>query len=108
MGGISISVGHRFDDGHGHNDIHVAGKKETQKLYYRHSGTPGGMKVETFKGLKNRIPVRILEKAIWGMLPKGVLGRQYFRRLYIYSDHTVRGIKSAPVDISSDQWIKVP
>lgn len=88
--------------------IEVTGNKETQKLYYRHSGTPGGMKIETFKALKNRIPIRIVEKAIWGMLPKGVLGRQYFRRLYIYGDNNVRGLNNTSVDLSSDQWIKVP
>ena len=51
--------------------ISVSGNKEEQKLYRRHSGRPGGMKIETFKAIKTRIPERILEKAIKGMLPKG-------------------------------------
>jgi large subunit ribosomal protein L13 len=65
--------------------IKVTGKKESQKLYYRNSQRPGSLKIETFTQLKNRIPSRILEQSIWGMLPKGVLGREYFRRLYVYS-----------------------
>jgi large subunit ribosomal protein L13 len=71
------------------NQIEVTGKKEIQKLYYRNSQTPGNLKIERFQDLKKRIPTRILEKAIWGMLPKGVLGRQYFRRLYVYSENPI-------------------
>lgn len=52
------------------NKIVVSGNKETEKLYYRNSQTPGNLKIETFKDLKNRIPTRILERSIWGMLPK--------------------------------------
>lgn len=51
--------------------VAVSGKKRTQKLYRRHSGRPGGMKVETFDQLQNRIPERIIEHAVRGMLPKG-------------------------------------
>ena len=45
--------------------IIVTGNKELQKLYYRNSQRPGSLKIETFKQLKNRIPSRIIEKAIW-------------------------------------------
>ena len=65
--------------------IRVTGKKAEQKLYRRHSGRPGGMKVETFQALQNRIPERIVEKAIKGMLPHNALGRQLFRKLKVYS-----------------------
>lgn len=51
--------------------VAVSGKKRTQKLYRRHSGRPGGMKVETFDQLQKRIPERIIEHAVRGMLPKG-------------------------------------
>ena len=47
----------------------VTGKKRTQKIYHRHSGRPGGMKTETFAKLQQRLPERILEHAIKGMLP---------------------------------------
>lgn len=69
--------------------IIITGKKSSQKLYYRNSQRPGTLKSETFEELKNRIPIRIIEKAIWGMLPKGVLGRQYYRRLYVYEGNNV-------------------
>ena len=68
--------------------IQVSGNKETQKLYRRHSGRPGGMKIETFKALKNRIPERILEKSVKGMLPKGPLGRKMFTRLKVVQGNT--------------------
>jgi len=69
--------------------IRVSGKKAEQKLYRRHSGRPGGMKVETFAALQNRIPERIVEKAVKGMLPHNALGRQLFRKLKVYrgADH---------------------
>ncbi len=69
--------------------IKVTGRKNIQKLYRRHSGRPGGMKVETFNSLQERIPERIVEKAIKGMLPHNALGRQLFRKLKVYkgSEH---------------------
>jgi large subunit ribosomal protein L13 len=51
--------------------VAVSGQKRSQKLYRRHSGRPGGMKVETFDQLQKRIPERIVEHAVRGMLPKG-------------------------------------
>tara|TARA_Y100001968_G_scaffold21904_1_gene17345 strand:+ start:23815 stop:24267 length:453 start_codon:yes stop_codon:yes gene_type:complete len=69
--------------------IQVTGNKAEKKLYRRHSGRPGGMKVETFNALQGRIPERIVETAIKGMLPHNSLGRQLFRKLKVYrgSDH---------------------
>ncbi|KAJ4726512.1 50S ribosomal protein L13 [Melia azedarach] len=64
--------------------VAVSGKKRTQKLYRRHSGRPGGMKVETFDQLQQRIPERIIEHAVRGMLPKGRLGRTLFTHLKVY------------------------
>ena len=66
--------------------IKVTGKKEKEKLYRRHSGRPGGMKIETLETLRNRIPERILEKSIKGMLPKTSLGRKMFGRLRIFKE----------------------
>lgn len=63
----------------------VTGKKAEQKLYRRHSGRPGGMKIETFNQLQNRIPERIIEKAVKGMLPKNSLGRRLFTKLKVYT-----------------------
>ncbi|HEY9629042.1 MAG TPA: 50S ribosomal protein L13 [Coleofasciculaceae cyanobacterium] len=65
--------------------INVTGKKSSQKLYRRHSGRPGGMKTETFTQLQDRLPERIIEQAVKGMLPKNTLGRQLFTKLKVYS-----------------------
>jgi large subunit ribosomal protein L13 len=65
--------------------IQVTGKKSTQKLYRRHSGRPGGMKTETFEKLKVRIPERILEQAVKGMLPKNSMGRHLFTKMKVYA-----------------------
>ena len=64
--------------------IIVTGKKASQKLYRRHSGRPGGMKVEKFESLQERIPERIIEQAVKGMLPHNSLGRQQFKKLKVY------------------------
>ncbi len=63
----------------------VTGRKGQQKLYRRHSGRPGGMKMETFNQLQARIPERIIEKAVKGMLPKNSLGRKLFTKLKVYA-----------------------
>lgn len=95
--------------------IEVTGKKEVQKLYYRNSTRPGGLKSETFLQLKNRIPTRIIEQAVWGMLPKGVLGRSYYRRLHVYADNNINYVgigkekgKIIPLDLcETENWIQV-
>jgi len=66
-------------------EVCVSGSKTTQKLYRRHSGQPGGLKVETFEQLQTRLPNRIIEKSVKGMLPKGPLGRKLFTKLKVYS-----------------------
>jgi large subunit ribosomal protein L13 len=65
--------------------IQVTGKKRSQKLYRRHSGRPGGMKTETFDKLQQRIPERIVEQAVKGMLPKNSLGKRLFTKLKVYA-----------------------
>ena len=53
-------------------------------MYRRHSGRPGGMKIEKFESLQERIPERIIEQAVRGMLPHNSLGRQQFKKLKVY------------------------
>ncbi|KAJ4909097.1 hypothetical protein Rs2_03718 [Raphanus sativus] len=79
--------------------VAVSGKKRNQKLYRRHSGRPGGMTVETFDQLQQRIPERIIEHAVRGMLPKGRLGRALFNHLKVYKgpDHPHEAQK--PLDL---------
>jgi large subunit ribosomal protein L13 len=63
--------------------ICVSGNKEDEKLYRRHSGRPGGIKVETLAQVRARLPHKILEKSVKGMLPKGPLGRQLYKKLKV-------------------------
>nr|YP_010988250.1 ribosomal protein L13 [Rhodochorton tenue]WOK79446.1 ribosomal protein L13 [Rhodochorton tenue] len=82
-------------------DIDVTGRKRSQKLYYRHSGRPGGLKTETFDELQRRLPNRIVEQAVKKMLPKGPLGRQLFKNLKVYADgnHPHAAQKPITIDI---------
>ena len=89
------------------NKIEIGGNKENDKLYYRHNQRPGSLKIETFKQVKNRIPTRILEKAVWGMLPKGKLGREYYRKLYIYCDNKINYAKGNNGSVDDSKWIKI-
>lgn len=68
----------------------VTGRKETDKVYYRHSGFPGGIKDATLKEVRERFPERIIEAAVKGMLPKNKLQAERLKRLRIFagSEHT--------------------
>jgi large subunit ribosomal protein L13 len=64
--------------------LKVSGKKAEQKVYYRHSSYPGGLKSPTFKEIFGSHPSRVIEHAVKGMLPKNRLGRAMFRKLRVY------------------------
>lgn len=66
--------------------VHLSGNKVTDKLYYRHSGYPGGIKKETAGQLLARHPESVLARAVKGMLPRNALGRAVYRNLRIYAD----------------------
>ena len=65
-----------------------SGKKETDKLYYRYSGYPGGLKTRTAKEMRQRRPDYIMRHAVKGMLPKGPLGRRMLKKLKVYATPT--------------------
>lgn len=65
--------------------VKVTGKKGTDKKYYRHSGFPGGLRVETFNQVIAKKPEKAIEHAIKGMLPKGKLGDKLFTKLHVFS-----------------------
>ena len=65
--------------------VKFTGNKLEDKIYYRHSNHPGGLKEEKAKDLLNRAPERVTEHAIKGMLPKNKLGRQMYRKLFVYA-----------------------
>lgn len=63
----------------------VTGNKQQGKIYYRHTGYPGGLRQMTFEEMQARHPERVLELAVKGMLPKGPLGRAMLKKLKVYS-----------------------
>lgn len=65
--------------------VAVTGRKLQDKIYYRHTGYPGGIKTITLEKLLNEKPANVLEKAVKGMMPKGPLGRQMFKKLKVYA-----------------------
>ncbi len=65
--------------------VRVTGKKAKQKIYYRHSGYPGGLKSPTYEELFAKNPGRVIELAVKGMLPHNSLGRDMFRKLRVYA-----------------------
>ena len=81
--------------------IHVTGNKETGKLYYRHSGYPGGIKATSLNKMRQTHPERIIEKAVKGMLPRNPLGRAMFRKLKVYAgpQHPHAAQQPQPIEI---------
>lgn len=69
--------------------IQVTGNKETDKIYYHHTGFPGGLKSASFKELMEKNPAIVIEKAVKGMLPHNTLGDEQFQKLKVYvgSEH---------------------
>ena len=65
--------------------VKVTGNKEEKKIYYWHSGYPGGLKERTYQELLDKKPQDIIRKAVRGMLPKSKLGRQMFQKLKVYA-----------------------
>jgi len=64
--------------------VRMTGNKLEDKKYYRHSGRPGSLKVETAKERMEKYPERVIQAAVWGMLPKNRLGRKLLRKLKVY------------------------
>lgn len=82
--------------------VAVTGNKENQKLYHRHTvGRPGGWKKETLEQVRERIPERIVEKAVKGMLPRGRLGNKLFHHLKVYKGQSHPHEAQQPVDITA-------
>ena len=68
--------------------VHTTGKKMDEKFYYHHSGYPGGMRKTVLRDQLEKHPDRVIKAAVWGMLPKGRLGRQIFKKLKVYGGAT--------------------
>jgi large subunit ribosomal protein L13 len=90
--------------------VAVTGKKREQKMYRRNSGRPGGMKVESFDKLQKRLPERIIEQAVKGMLPKNSLGRKLFTKLKVYqgAEHPHQAQKPKLLAIDTIPYRRLP
>jgi large subunit ribosomal protein L13 len=80
--------------------IAVSGNKREQKIYYRHSGYPGGLRTRTLEEMLERRPEEVIRLAVKGMLPRNRLGRQQLRKLRVYAgpDHPHEAQKPKSID----------
>jgi large subunit ribosomal protein L13 len=80
----------------------VTGRKESEKVYYRYTGYPGGLRKRTFAQMREKHPARNVEHAIRGMIPHTRLGRQVYRKLHVYADdyHPHQAQKPEPLKLS--------
>ncbi len=81
----------------------LTGRKEDQKTYYRHSGRPGSLRQETARELRSRRPIKLVENAVRGMLPKNRLGRRLYGKLKVYAgpDHPHQSQKPSALEVQS-------
>lgn len=81
----------------------LTGRKEEAKVYYRHSGQPGGLKAIVAGDLRKQSPTRVLESAVFGMLPKSRLGRKLRKKLKVYSgpEHPHKAQKPEPFRLAA-------
>ena len=79
--------------------IRVTGNKAEQKVYYRHTGYPGGIRESSYREIMDKHPERIVSKAVWGMLPHNTLGRSIFKKLRVYAGDEHRHEAQQPVPL---------
>lgn len=77
--------------------VKLTGDKLNKKLYYNHSGYTGGLRTRTAKEIISKYPVEMVETAIKGMLPNGRLGRQMYKKLFVYEGETHPHMAQKPV-----------
>ena len=82
--------------------VNLTGNKLNDKIYYNHSGYTGGLRERTAKEMKENYPVEMVERAIIGMLPKGRLGRQMYKKLFVYAEDTHPHAAQQPVELKMD------
>ncbi len=82
-------------------EVALTGNKLNNKIYYNHSGWTGGLRERTAKVMVEKYPVEMVERAVKGMLPKGRLGRQMYKKLYVYegSEHKQQAQKPEIIEI---------
>ncbi len=83
-------------------DVKLTGDAEHKKNYYNVSGYNGGLRTRSSGTMKREFPVEMVERAVWGMLPKGRLGRQMYKKLFVYegAEHKQTAQQPKPLDLS--------
>ncbi len=81
--------------------VKLTGNKINDKMYYDHSGFPGGLRERNAKTMIESYPTEMVERAVKGMLPKGPLGRQCFRKLFVYAGSEHNHAAQKPEEISA-------
>ncbi len=79
--------------------VNLTGNKLDNKIYYNHSGYTGGLRERTARVMKEQYPVEMVERAIKGMLPKGRLGRQMYKKLFVYAGSEHPHAAQQPVEM---------
>ncbi len=80
-------------------DVVLTGNKLNDKIYYNHSGYTGGLRQRTAKEMKEKYPIEMVERAVKGMLPKGRLGRQMYKKLFVYDGENHKQMAQKPETI---------
>jgi large subunit ribosomal protein L13 len=80
--------------------VAVTGRKEERKVYYRHTGYPGGLRTTTYREMMEKHPERVIRKAVRGMLPRNVLGRQTMKKLRVYAGPEHRHAAQKPEELA--------
>src|SRR4030065_2015928 len=88
--------------------IVVTGKKLTDKMYHSHSGYPGGLKTTSLEKLLKEKPARVIENAVWGMIPRNTLGRKQITKLKVYAgaEHPHQDQQPKALKIKEELWKK--
>ena len=82
--------------------VKLTGNKVNDKMYYNHSGFPGGLRTRNAKTMLESYPVEMVERAVNGMLPNGPLGRQMYRKLFVYAGSEHKHEAQKPTTITID------
>ena len=82
--------------------INLTGNKLNDKIYYNHSGYTGGLRERSARVMKEKYPEEMIERAVKGMLPKGRLGRQMYKKLFVYAGSEHPHMAQKPVEMKLD------
>lgn len=82
--------------------VNLTGNKLDNKIYYNHSGYTGGLRQRTARTMRDNYPVEMIERSVKGMLPKGRLGRQMYKKLFVYAMEEHPHKAQQPVELKMD------